>query len=101
VIRGSARAWVNFLGASGTVNNSYNVSSVTRLGTGAYTINLTTAMPNTNYSTDSSFVLAVGNTASIYELSTTPRTTSAYTICVNGGGTAFDPTYLSSVLFSS
>jgi hypothetical protein len=100
-IQGSAKAWVNFLGANGTVNGSYNVSSVTRLATGAYTINLTTAMPNTNYSTASSFVLPVGNTASMYELSTTPRTTSAYTICVNGGGIAFDPTYLSSVLFSS
>jgi hypothetical protein len=50
-IRGSARAWVNFNG-TGTVaiNNSYNVSSITDNGTGDYTINFTTAMPNANYS---------------------------------------------------
>lgn len=47
----SARAWVNFNG-SGTVaiRASGNVSSVTDNGTGNYTINFTTAMPDTNYS---------------------------------------------------
>jgi hypothetical protein len=50
-IKGSAKAWVNFNG-TGTVaiNNSYNVSSITDNGTGDYTINFTTAMPNANYS---------------------------------------------------
>jgi hypothetical protein len=44
------RAWVNFDG-TGTVaiRASGNVSSITDLGTGAYTVNLTTAMPDTNY----------------------------------------------------
>jgi hypothetical protein len=45
----SARAWVNFAGSSGTINSSQNVSSVTRNGTGDYTINFTTAMPDANY----------------------------------------------------
>lgn len=47
----SARAWVNFNG-SGTVaiRASGNVSSVTDNSTGNYTINFTTAMPDTNYS---------------------------------------------------
>ena len=44
-----AKAWVNFAGASGTINGSFNVSSVTRNGTGDYTVNFTTVMPNTNY----------------------------------------------------
>jgi len=45
------QAWVNFNG-TGTVaiRDSYNVSSITDRGTGAYTINLTNAMPNANYS---------------------------------------------------
>ena len=50
-IKGSAKAWVNW-GVSGTtvtVNNSYNVTSVTRVGTGDYTVNFTNAMPNANY----------------------------------------------------
>jgi hypothetical protein len=44
------RAWVNFNGV-GTVaiRGSGNVSSITDNGTGDYTINLTTAMPDTNY----------------------------------------------------
>jgi hypothetical protein len=44
------RAWVNFDGVTtATIRASYNVSSVTRFGVGQYTINFTTAMPNTNY----------------------------------------------------
>jgi len=46
-----ARAWVNFDG-TGTVaiRASGNVSSITDNGTGDYTINFTTAMPDANYS---------------------------------------------------
>jgi hypothetical protein len=45
------RAWVNFNG-TGTVaiRASGNVSSITDNGTGQYTINFTTAMPDVNYS---------------------------------------------------
>ena len=45
------RAWVNFNG-TGTVaiRASYNVSSITDNGTGDYTVNFTTAMPDANYS---------------------------------------------------
>jgi hypothetical protein len=45
------RAWVNFNG-SGTVaiRASGNVSSITDNGTGNYTVNMTNAMPDTNYS---------------------------------------------------
>jgi hypothetical protein len=46
----AARAWVNFNG-TGTVaiRASGNVSSVTDNGTGQYTVNFSTAMPDTNY----------------------------------------------------
>jgi hypothetical protein len=48
---GIAKAWINFNG-TGTpaINGSFNVSSITDGGTGIYTINFTTAMPNANYS---------------------------------------------------
>jgi hypothetical protein len=46
---GIAKAWVTFSGSTGVVSDSFNVSSVTRSGTGAYTFNFTTAMPDTNY----------------------------------------------------
>jgi hypothetical protein len=47
------RAWVNFNG-TGTVaiRASGNVSSITDSGTGAYTVNFTTAMPDANYCTN-------------------------------------------------
>ena len=47
----ACRAWVNFNG-TGTVaiRASGNVSSITDNGTGNYTINFTTAMPDANYS---------------------------------------------------
>jgi hypothetical protein len=46
----ACRAWVNFNG-TGTVsiNASGNVSSVTDNGTGDYTVNFTTAMPDANF----------------------------------------------------
>jgi hypothetical protein len=51
------RAWVNFNG-TGTpaIRASGNVSSITDNGTGDYTVNFTTAMPDANYA-------AVGMTA--------------------------------------
>jgi hypothetical protein len=51
-----ARAWVNFNG-TGTpaIRASGNVSSITDNGTGDYTINFTTAMPDANYAVTSSW----------------------------------------------
>jgi hypothetical protein len=49
-IQGSARAWLNYNGVTQTIAGSFNVSSVTYNGTGDYTVNFTTAMPNANYS---------------------------------------------------
>ena len=45
-------AWVNWNGASGAspvIRGSYNVTSVTRNGTGDYTITYTNALPDANY----------------------------------------------------
>ena len=47
-----AKAWVNFNGTLAspiTPRASYNVSSVTKNGTGDYTVNFTTAMADANY----------------------------------------------------
>jgi len=48
-----AKAWVNFDGTLATPitpRASYNVSSVTKNGTGDYTVNFATAMADANYS---------------------------------------------------
>ena len=48
----AARAWVNFDGTTTppTIRASGNVSSVVRNAVGDYTVNFSTAMPDTNYS---------------------------------------------------
>ena len=48
---GIPKAWINFSSPSSTVtiNNSFNISSVTRNSVGDWTCNFTTAMPNANY----------------------------------------------------
>jgi hypothetical protein len=46
---GLCRAWVNFAGANGAINASYNVSSVTYSITGAYIVNFTTAFTDAKY----------------------------------------------------
>jgi hypothetical protein len=48
-IQGSAKAWVNFVGSSGSINSSYNVSSVTRSAAGTYAVNFTTAFSDAKY----------------------------------------------------
>ena len=83
------RAWVNFNG-TGTVaiRASGNVTSITDNGTGDYTVNITTAMPDANYAV----ACMAGGTSSVgwSRLADTPApTTSAYRIYVaNSGGTA-------------
>jgi hypothetical protein len=70
----ACRAWVNFNG-TGTVaiRASGNVSSITDGGTGTYTVNFTTAMPDANYAVvatsrdagvNPTFTSASGSTAS-------------------------------------
>lgn len=47
--RTNTRAWVRWVGSSGAVTASYNVSSVTRNSTGNYTVNFTTSLADANY----------------------------------------------------
>jgi hypothetical protein len=76
----ACRAWVNFNG-TGTVaiRASGNVSSITDNGTGDYTVNFTTAMPDANYSFQGTASQAStgnnGNTCTILE--SPPPTTSS------------------------
>lgn len=43
------RAWVRFVGATGVIDGSKNVTSVTRNSAGNYTVTFTNAMPDVNY----------------------------------------------------
>jgi hypothetical protein len=61
------RAWVNFNG-TGTVaiRESGNVSSITDSGTGIYTVNFTTAMPDADYSTVANCGSASSSAGAVY-----------------------------------
>lgn len=73
------RAWVNFNGVSGSVavRASFNVSSITRNGTGDYTVNFTNAFSDTNYA-----VVGTSNAAAntgkvvLWSAGTAPTTTA-------------------------
>ena len=70
------RVWVNFNG-TGTVaiRASGNVSSITDNGTGSYTVNFTTALPDTNYA----FVSTARNTTVGGVTSESPATVATTT----------------------
>jgi hypothetical protein len=98
VIGYGCRAWVNFNG-TGTVaiRASGNVSSITDNGTGSYTLNFTTALPDANYSVvalaqdSSTKMIATGNPDNI------APTTSAYRLVTSSGGAGtaqLDSTYV-------
>ena len=62
-----AKAWVNFNGTTspGTIRSSYNVSSVTKNGTGDYTVNFTSSLADANYVTIANVnQVALGNISS-------------------------------------
>jgi len=63
----ACRAWVNFNG-TGTVaiRASGNVSSITDNGTGMYTVNFTTAMPDGNYAVNGVCGTTVGGTSAAW-----------------------------------
>lgn len=97
-----ARAWVNFNGTSTVaIRASGNVSSITDNGTGDYTVNFTTAMPDANYVlvASSSELSGTNATASlkIRDSLATPTTTN---IRVSYVGTSYlDPAYAMLAIF--
>ena len=84
------RAWVNIDG-TGTVgiNASGNVSSITDVATGAYRVNFTNAMPDTN------FVISVTTRVGGYDRTEiTARTTTSCDVgsyVLDGSGRDYDP----------
>jgi len=97
------RAWVNFNGTSTiAIRASGNVSSITDNGTGDYTVNLTSAMPDANYS----FSVLCGYNTGVSESTfatintTVVPTTSAYRFKTRDtAGNIFDSTYVLSSVF--
>jgi len=103
----AARAWVNFNG-TGTVaiRASGNVTSITDNGTGLYTVNFATAMPDANYSCVASCSWQGSTSRNIINVmsdgnsSEAPTTTTVKLEVVNyGTGSAFDSDYTNVAIF--
>jgi len=87
----AARAWVSFIGTGTvTIRASGNVTSITDNGTGNYTVNFTTALPDANYSAvatgDATTALIAGTLSS----SVAPTTTAIRIVTYNGVGAGTD-----------
>jgi hypothetical protein len=103
------KAWVNFDG-TGTVaiRASYNVSSITDNGTGDYTVNFTTAMPDANYTVigggasvlNAALPITYPNTSAGGAVNQTAPSTSSFKVATNiPTGVAYDPQYVYLAVF--
>lgn len=88
-----AKAWVRFAGASGNILDSYGVASVVRNSTGNYTVTLSKAMTNVNYTTSITSVATLG-------VEGNSRTTTVIPVLTyNLSAAATDPTDVAVVVF--
>ena len=94
------KAWVNFNGTTspGTIRSQYNVSSVTKIGTGDYTVNFTTAMTDANYSVSVSAAL---NTSAPSLIQYQDPSTSSVREIIRVNAVAYDPNNLSLQVFGN
>jgi hypothetical protein len=99
-ILGSAKAWVNYNGETNSVRTSYNVLSVTRAGTGLYTVTFNNALADADYCVTSGASLKFGTstvTSQLYTLNAnteTAPTSSAFTCTIQSATTAYDVKYI-------
>jgi hypothetical protein len=104
VINGSAKAWVRFSAPSGTatINASYNVSSVTYLGTaGQWQVNFTNAFADSNYSVSGSIGGSGAGDSGLFGLggTTAISTTSCKIVSIYPGVNTFNASTVSAQFF--
>ena len=96
-------AWVNFNGVTtATVRASFNVSSVTRNGTGDYTINFTNTLTDANYSALVHTDGANSNGNPPYQHATYPITSSSgfrFVVLTYNAGAFVDAAYACIAVF--
>jgi len=105
IAQGRAKAWVNFNG-TGTVaiRDSFNVSSITDVSTGIYTVTFSNAMANDDYATMTNNRLSEtgGSTSTDHILSSlvnTTQSTTAVSIYNREGSTLYDCNSTQAVVF--
>ena len=95
-----AKAWVNFNG-TGTIaiNDSYNISSLTDLGTGYYRVNFSTILSNINYCAIAQRKNVTVDTN--YGAYVSTYNTNYYQIYTTENGVATDSATITSLVFSN
>ena len=98
------RAWVNFNGTTVTnpasmtgVRGSFNIASILDNGTGDYTINFTTAMPDANYAVAGSGVDSAGGAVSLETYSTGTILVGSVRVLIRNSGVGVQDNALVSV----
>ena len=97
----ACRAWVNFNGGgTPAIRSSGNVSSITDNGTGNFTVNFTTAMPDTEYATICSIGNYTANDTTWHDAGVNNNATGNVTVrAVNGANNATDATSINVAIF--
>ncbi len=99
------RAWVNFNGTgsvgSQTIRGSGNVSSVSKTGTGQYTVNIDTDMPDANYAVTVSTGLASTGSGGTQNEDTYVNTylAGSFVITTANNGTLTDMVFVAAAVF--
>ena len=102
----NALAWVNFNGTTTGTNApraGYNISSVTRNGTGDYTINFTNALSDANYALTGCCSRGATDNNALFQqhYATPPATTSCRISTTWNGATQFDAPYVFAAIFGN
>lgn len=92
-IQGSAKAWVSYNGVGGAIRASYNVTSVTKNGTGTYTVNFTNAFADSNYVANIGVAYTGGAVLFKGDDATAPTASSFKFVVYNTGGSVIDANY--------
>ena len=90
IAQGRAKAWVTFNGTgTAAIRDSFNISSITDNSTGNFTINITTAMANVNYSVTGGIGTTTGNNCFLFVLTeqNTAKSTTVFRINTLGSNT--------------
>ena len=93
------RAWINYNGISKTIVGSFNVSSVTYVGTGIYTINFTNAMADANYGISFGVGTNNGSIQATIRIQNTPTASACSVFAGNASQTAQDTTQVCVSIF--
>ena len=95
-----ARAWVNFNGTGVVaIRSSGNVTSISDNGTGDYTVNFTTAMPDANYAVAGSCGNADTSVSIFQSAYGSAQTASACRVSTEGGFSNIDRAWVSVAIF--